>query len=124
MTGNRYELPMTQEQIGDATGLAAVHVNRTLQVLRTEGLITRDKRAIQIEDWKALSNVSYVVTFATERTQNPRGKGLPSPGPGPGPGPGPEVPRPRITNRGPDRNRGDRLGQRDGGGGSPRVSKA
>jgi len=57
MTGNRYELPMTQEQIGDATGLTGVHVNRTLQVLRTEGLITRDKRAIQIEDWKALSAV-------------------------------------------------------------------
>jgi CRP-like cAMP-binding protein len=57
LTGNRYELPMTQEQIGDATGLTPVHVNRTLQVLRNEGLITRDKRAVQIEDWKALSAV-------------------------------------------------------------------
>jgi CRP-like cAMP-binding protein len=57
MTGNRYELPMTQEQIGDATGLTGVHVNRTLQILRTEGLITRDKRAIQIKNWKALSAV-------------------------------------------------------------------
>lgn len=57
MTGNRYELPMTQEQIGDATGLTAVHVNRTFQSLHKEGLITRDKRAIQIKDWKALSAV-------------------------------------------------------------------
>jgi CRP-like cAMP-binding protein len=57
MTGNRYELPMTQEQIGDATGLTSVHVNRTLQSLRKEGLITRDKRAIQIKDWKTLSAV-------------------------------------------------------------------
>ncbi|RYF38033.1 MAG: Crp/Fnr family transcriptional regulator, partial [Cytophagaceae bacterium] len=39
MTGNRYELPMTQEQIGDATGLTPVHVNRTLQALRKDGLI-------------------------------------------------------------------------------------
>jgi CRP-like cAMP-binding protein len=31
MTGNRYELPMTQEQIGNATGLTTVHVNRTFQ---------------------------------------------------------------------------------------------
>jgi len=57
MTGNRYELPMTQEQIGDATGLTPVHVNRTLQALRKDGLITRDRRAVQIEDWKALSTV-------------------------------------------------------------------
>jgi CRP-like cAMP-binding protein len=57
MTGDRYELPMTQEQIGDATGLTAVHVNRTLQLLRSKGLITRDRRAVQIKDWKALSTV-------------------------------------------------------------------
>jgi len=57
MTGNRYDLPMTQEQIGDATGLTAVHVNRTFQSLHKEGLITRDKRAIQIKDWKSLSAV-------------------------------------------------------------------
>jgi CRP-like cAMP-binding protein len=55
--GNRYELPMTQEQLGDATGLTAVHVNRTLQGLRTAGLISSDKRTITIEDWKALTAV-------------------------------------------------------------------
>jgi DNA-binding transcriptional regulator LsrR (DeoR family) len=55
--GNRYELPMTQEQLGDATGLTAVHVNRTMQGLRTEGLISSDKRSITIEDWKALTTV-------------------------------------------------------------------
>ncbi len=58
ITGNRYELPMTQEQIGDATGLTPVHVNRTLQKLCSERLITRDKRAITIENWKALSVVA------------------------------------------------------------------
>jgi CRP-like cAMP-binding protein len=57
MTGNRYELPMTQEQIGDATGLTPVHVNRTLRALQKDGLVTRAKRAIQIKDWKALSAV-------------------------------------------------------------------
>jgi CRP-like cAMP-binding protein len=53
--GNRYEMPMTQEQLGDATGLTSVHVNRTLQGLRNDGLISRDKRSITIEDWKLLS---------------------------------------------------------------------
>ncbi len=55
--GRRYELPMTQEQLGDATGLTAVHVNRTMRGLRTDGLISSDKRAITIEDWKALTIV-------------------------------------------------------------------
>jgi CRP-like cAMP-binding protein len=55
--GNRYELPMTQEQLGDATGLTAVHVNRTMQGLRTDRLISSDKRSITIEDWKALTTV-------------------------------------------------------------------
>jgi CRP-like cAMP-binding protein len=54
---NRYELPMTQEQLGDATGLTSVHVNRTMQGLRGDRLITSDKRAIRIEDWKALTIV-------------------------------------------------------------------
>jgi CRP-like cAMP-binding protein len=55
--GHRYELPMTQEQLGDATGLTAVHVNRTMQSLRSAGLISSDKRSITIEDWKALTTV-------------------------------------------------------------------
>jgi CRP-like cAMP-binding protein len=37
--GDRLALPLTQDEIGDATGLTAVHVNRTLQRLRSEGLI-------------------------------------------------------------------------------------
>jgi CRP-like cAMP-binding protein len=53
--GNRYELPMTQEQLGDATGLTSVHVNRTMQGLRSDRLISSDKRSITIEDWKALT---------------------------------------------------------------------
>ncbi|HZG46217.1 MAG TPA: Crp/Fnr family transcriptional regulator [Allosphingosinicella sp.] len=33
------QFPLTQEQLADATGLTAVHTNRTLQALRKEGLI-------------------------------------------------------------------------------------
>ena len=61
-TGNRYELPMTQEQLGDATGLTPVHVNRTLQVLRGEGVISRAKQTITIENWKALSDIGDFAT--------------------------------------------------------------
>jgi CRP-like cAMP-binding protein len=50
-----YQLPMTQEQIADCTGLTSVHVNRTLKALRQEGLIDREKRAVRIADWKKLA---------------------------------------------------------------------
>ena len=49
-----YDMPMTQEQIGDATGLTSVHVNRTLKQLEREGLINRKMRALKIVDWEGL----------------------------------------------------------------------
>jgi CRP-like cAMP-binding protein len=52
------ELPMTQEQLGDATGLTAVHVNRTLRALEFEGLITRSKRAVMFPNWQRLRAVA------------------------------------------------------------------
>jgi CRP-like cAMP-binding protein len=50
-SNHRYELPMTQEQLADAVGLTSVHVNRVLKQLGEEGLITRNRRSIVIEDW-------------------------------------------------------------------------
>lgn len=55
IAANSYELPMTQEQLADATGLTPVHVNRVLQDLRRSGLIKSDRRTITIDDWQALS---------------------------------------------------------------------
>jgi CRP-like cAMP-binding protein len=52
-----YEMPMTQEQLADATGLTAVHVNRTLKSLEADGLIERvHPRAITIGDWRKLAD--------------------------------------------------------------------
>ena len=51
-----YELPMTQEQLADATGLTAVHVNRVLQSLENDGLIKRvTSKSVLIGDWKRLA---------------------------------------------------------------------
>jgi CRP-like cAMP-binding protein len=53
-----YELPMTQEQFADATGLTSVHVNRTMKGLEREGLIDRlHPRSITIGDWRKLAAV-------------------------------------------------------------------
>ena len=51
-----YELPMTQDQLADATGLTAVHVNRVLQSLERDGLIERvTAKSVLIGDWKRLA---------------------------------------------------------------------
>lgn len=45
-----YEFPFTQEQIGDATGLTAVHVNRMLGLLEEKGFIRRERRLLRFLD--------------------------------------------------------------------------
>ncbi|MFL6785635.1 MAG: Crp/Fnr family transcriptional regulator [Sphingomicrobium sp.] len=52
------ELPITQEQLADATGLTAVHVNRVLQALQREGLIARDRRMVRFPSWQRMQDVA------------------------------------------------------------------
>lgn len=53
-----YELPMTQDQMADATGLTSVHVNRTIRSLEQDGLIERTSaRSVAIGDWRKLANI-------------------------------------------------------------------
>jgi CRP-like cAMP-binding protein len=51
-----FELPMTQEQLADATGLTSVHVNRVLKALEADALISRRRRYIRFADWRALQD--------------------------------------------------------------------
>jgi CRP-like cAMP-binding protein len=53
-----FQLPMTQEQLADNTGLTPVHVNRTLMALDREGLTTRTKRSVKINNWKQMAQVA------------------------------------------------------------------
>jgi CRP-like cAMP-binding protein len=55
--GDIYDFPLTQEHIADATGLTAVHTNRTLQSLRREGLISLSSSRLTILDWNRLADV-------------------------------------------------------------------
>ena len=52
--GNGYAFPLTQAEFGDAVGLSTVHVNRTLQDLRGEGLITLRNGSLAVLDWDGL----------------------------------------------------------------------
>lgn len=52
-----YELPMTQDQLADATGLTPVHVNRVLQTLVNERLIERiTPKSVLIGNWTNLAD--------------------------------------------------------------------
>jgi CRP-like cAMP-binding protein len=46
--------PLTQADLGDATGLSVVHVNRTLKELREAKLITIGRDKLTIPNWDAL----------------------------------------------------------------------
>ena len=39
LDGNSFEMPLTQEQIGEALGITAVHANRVIKQLRQEGIV-------------------------------------------------------------------------------------
>jgi len=51
---NGYDLPVTQNELGDALGLSTVHVNRVLQDLRSEGLLALHGGTLHVPDWEAL----------------------------------------------------------------------
>lgn len=64
---DRCDFPLTQNDLADATGLTAVHVNRTLQELRRKGLIELNRRELRIPDLDALMtaslfNINYLHT--------------------------------------------------------------
>jgi CRP-like cAMP-binding protein len=54
----RCDFPLTQNDLADATGLTAVHVNRTLQELRRDGLIELDRKQLQILDLERMMDAS------------------------------------------------------------------
>ena len=58
---DRCAFPITQNELADAVGISAVHINRTLQELRAAGLITLARGKLQIHDWEALKQAGDFV---------------------------------------------------------------
>src|SRR3954451_24912106 len=54
VSGDACDMPFTQAELADATGLSTVHVNRTLQELRGDGLITLRAGSLSVLDWDRL----------------------------------------------------------------------
>ena len=55
ITGSKYNLPLTQAQIGGYVGLTAAEVNRALRSLRHEGIVEVEKHFVTILDLERLS---------------------------------------------------------------------
>jgi CRP-like cAMP-binding protein len=56
--GNSFDFPITQGEIGDATGLSTVHVNRSIMELRKNGLIILEKNQCTIPDLSRLEEAA------------------------------------------------------------------
>ena len=55
---HRFELPFTQAQIAEATGLTSVHVNRMLKCLDNDGAIERTRNQFSVLDWERLCAIA------------------------------------------------------------------
>ena len=71
-TDESFPFLLTQEELGDALGITAVHVNRMLQQLRSQGLIELTGKTLTVLDPKALQRVAkfdstYLHLTRTER---------------------------------------------------------
>lgn len=59
-----FHMPLTQEMVSDVIGLSVVHLNRTLQTLRREGLVTSRQGYVTLVDRPRLVDIAaYVSRF-------------------------------------------------------------
>lgn len=55
---NTCQLPITQTDLSEATGITPVHVNRTIQELRAQGLIEWKGREVHVPDMDSLKRIA------------------------------------------------------------------
>jgi CRP-like cAMP-binding protein len=67
----RFDLPFSQEIMGDALGLSVPHLNRMLAQLRTEGLITLAHRRVEFPDRKAIELRAHFQPLTLARVPAP-----------------------------------------------------
>lgn len=52
--GSNFEMPLTQEQMGEALGITAVHANRVIKQLRQEGIVELQRGRVTVLDERKL----------------------------------------------------------------------
>ena len=63
--GERFPMPVTQETLADVSGLSVVHVNRTMQDLKRNGLVQVERGWVRLTDRDALARLA---DFMPKRT--------------------------------------------------------
>ena len=58
VTGWSFALPLTQQDFGECLGVSSVHINRTFQCFRNEGLIEFNERRLVLREFNALRDAS------------------------------------------------------------------
>lgn len=67
--GHEIDFPLTQDDLADALGLTPVHINRKVQQLRSEKLITLQARKLKILDLKSLKRIAgFDSSYLSPRT--------------------------------------------------------
>jgi CRP-like cAMP-binding protein len=56
--GTAYDLPITQTDLSDITGLTSIHVNRVLRTMREERICTFRSSRVEIADLKRLERIA------------------------------------------------------------------
>jgi CRP-like cAMP-binding protein len=56
--GNTCNLPLSQEQLGQALGMSLISVNRALQKLRRAGLVSFRNGSLEVLDWSGLRSLA------------------------------------------------------------------
>jgi CRP-like cAMP-binding protein len=71
------EFPLSQTRLADYLGLSSVHVNRTLQALRREGLIETQARRLRVLDQQKLADIGGFTPTYLELPSAPASSALP-----------------------------------------------
>lgn len=58
VTDHSFQLPLTQQDLANATGISLVHVNRTLQELRKRRLFRWESRRVTLLDFEELKRIA------------------------------------------------------------------
>jgi CRP-like cAMP-binding protein len=67
-----FPFPITQAELGHAIGISSVHVNRVLQALRADGLISYQRSVVHIMDWPGLQKAGeFDATYLHLRKELP-----------------------------------------------------
>lgn len=70
--GFQFYFPLTQLETADVLGISLVHLNKTLQVLRKDKLLTWINQTITILDWQGLTELAQFDETYLSRRSEPR----------------------------------------------------